>query len=307
MISVDIILATYNGDKYIEQQMLSLIGQTFAHWRCIIHDDGSTDRTLEIIKKYCVLDSRFELIEDGICLRNPGSNFIHTLQYSSSDYICFCDQDDIWLESKLETLVQGIQIKDNSIPQAIFCNAYLWNCNTNFIGGKATLAFPKNIESLLFLNCGIQGASSIFNKKMKDILLVPVKNLVMHDWYLTIAACTLGKIDYIHQNLMLYRQHGHNVTGAASGSLKEKTKNFFNNRVALIDKRHYQSLIDFFQVWKSDLEEKDAVTIQKFIESINRGYFSRLLFICSGRWNIYDSKIKLIIKFFVRPYFGGRD
>lgn len=302
---IDIILASYNGEKYIAQQLLSLVAQTFKDWKCIIHDDGSTDRTVEIIKKFCSVDSRFVFVEDSVQLKNPGKNFLHALEYSTSDFICFCDQDDIWLEAKLEKLYSAILSKDNSIPQAVFCNAYLWNSQTNKIWGNATLAFPSNVESLLFLNCGIQGASAIFNKKMRNYLLVKTGNLVMHDWYLTILACTIGKIGYLHENLMLYRQHENNVTGNASGSISEKFKNFFKNKNPLVDKKHYESLVCFYDAWKKKLNENDSRSICRFIKSVDKNFFYRLFMILSENWNIYGSKIKLILKFFIRPYFGG--
>lgn len=302
---IDIILAAYNGEKFIGQQLLSLLAQTYKDWRCIIHDDGSTDRTLEIVRKFCVLDSRFLLVEDSVQLKNPGKNFLHTLKYSASDFICFCDQDDVWLESKLEKLFGAIKEKDNSIPQAVFSNAYLWNSNTNKIYGQATLAFPRNIESLLFLNCGIQGAAAIFNKRMRETLLVSLENIVMHDWYLTIAACTFGKIDYLNENLMLYRQHGNNVTGNAAGSFLSKVKNFFRNNSPLIDKKHFESLVSFYTVWKSFLSEKDSKLIEEFIGSVSKNCVARFFMILGGNWNIYGSKMKLILKFFLRPYFGG--
>lgn len=303
---LDIILATYNGEKYIKQQLLSLVAQTFKDWKCIIHDDGSTDRTVEIIKKFCSLDSRFTLIEDSVHLKNPGKNFLHTLEYSTSDFICFCDQDDIWLESKLEKLYGAISEKNDSVPQSVFCNAHLWNSETNKIWGSATLAFPRDVESLLFLNCGIQGASAIFNRKMKDLLLVKIEKIVMHDWYLTILACTVGKIDYLHENLMLYRQHGDNVTGNASGTFFDKFKNFFKSKNPLVDRNHYESLSAFYEVWKDKLNEDDSRKIKNFLNSKNKNFFQRLLFILDGKWNIYGSKLKLIVKFLLRPYFGGR-
>lgn len=303
---IDIILATYNGEKFIEQQLLSLVAQTYKDWRCIIHDDGSTDSTLEIVRKFCALDSRFTVLEDSVQLKSPAKNFLYTLKYSTSDFICFCDQDDVWLDTKLEKLLCAIEKKDNLIPQVIFSNAYLWKSDTNEIYGKATLAFPQNIESLLFLNCGIQGAAGIFNKKMKDILLVPLENLVMHDWYLTIAGCTFGKIDYLYENLMLYRQHGNNVTGIAAGSFKTKIKTFFKNSTPLIDKKHFESLVSFYEVWKESLSKKDSKFIEEFIASVSKSGIKRFFMILKGKWNIYGSKLKLLLKFFLRPYFGGK-
>ncbi|MBD5440357.1 MAG: glycosyltransferase [Treponema sp.] len=303
---IDIILATYNGEKFIETQLLSLMAQSFKEWRCFIHDDGSNDKTVEIVKNICALDSRFFLIEDSVRLKNPGKNFIHTLSYSTSDFVCFCDQDDIWLESKLEKLYASICHKNNEIPQVVFSNAYCWNSEKNVIAGSATLAFPTNIESLLFLNCGIQGASAIFNKKMKETLLVPIEKLVMHDWYLTIAGCSLGQIDYLHENLMLYRQHGNNFTGSTSSSFRTKLKNFLKTNNSLIDENHFESLMSFYEVWGDKLLKNDSRKINAFIASISQSRLKRFLMILQGNWNIYGSRLKLVIKFFMRPYFGGK-
>lgn len=302
---IDIILATYNGEKFIEAQLLSLMAQSFKEWRCLIHDDGSNDKTVEIVKKICALDSRFFLIEDSVRLKNPGKNFIHTLSYSTSDFVCFCDQDDIWLESKLEKLYAAIYNKNTEIPYVIFSNAYCWNPEKNVIAGSATLAFPADTESLLFLNCGIQGASAIFNKKMKEFLLVPIEKLVMHDWYLTILGCSLGRVDYMHEHLMLYRQHGNNFTGCASGTFMAKLKNFFKTRNPLVDEKHLESLVSFYDVWSDKLLENDSRKIDAFIASVSQTKLKRLLMILQGNWNIYGSKLKLIIKLFLRPYFGG--
>lgn len=299
---IDILLATYNGEKFLEQQLLSLVGQTEKNWICYIHDDGSSDKTIEIIKKWVKIDKRFILIDDGILLKNSGKNFLHLLKYSTSDFVCFCDQDDVWLDTKLERLVRSIIKKDNTIPQVVFSNSYLWKSDSNLIYGNATLAFPTDIESLLFLNCGIQGAAGIFNKKMRDVLFVPLKICAMHDWYLTIVGCTFGEIDYIEERLMLYRQHGDNVTGFATGTMKEKFNNVFKTQKPLIDCKHYESLIAFFSQWSDYLSPMDKKNIENFIQSVHQNFFYRFFMIIRGRWRLYDSKIKLIAKFFLRPY-----
>lgn len=299
---IDIILATYNGEKYIRQQLFSLLSQTYTNWRCIVHDDGSTDDTISIIKEIANLDRRIVLKENGVQLHNSGKNFLHTLSYSNADFICFCDQDDVWLDTKLEKLISVIEKKDNLIPQVVFSNAYLWKSDKNEISGNATLAFPTDIESLLFLNCGIQGASAIFNGKMKESMLVPLNNLVMHDWYLTIIGCTFGEIHYLHENLMLYRQHGANVTGYADGSMKNKFCNLFKRKTPLIDSKHFESLKSFYDIWQKKLSEKNRKLIENFIKSTDVNSFLRFCFILKGKWRIYDSRIKLIIKFFLRPY-----
>ena len=106
-----ILLATYNGEKYIKAQIHSLLCQTYEDWNLLIHDDGSNDNTVNIIKKLQEKDERIILIEDGIKCGGAGANFLHILKnYSTADYITFCDQDDIWLETKIEELMQKMLI-----------------------------------------------------------------------------------------------------------------------------------------------------------------------------------------------------
>jgi len=299
---IDIIIATYNGEKYLKQQLFSLLSQTYQDWHCYIHDDGSTDSTVQIIEKFVELDSRFEFINDNIILHDSGKNFLHTLKNSKADFCCFCDQDDVWLDTKLEKQVNAILKKDNTIPQVIFSNSHLWNSNTNEIYGNATLAFPRKLKSLLYLNCGIQGCASIFNKKMVEILKNDLDVMCMHDYYLTLAGIVLGNIDYISENLMLYRQHGRNVTGYADSSVLSKYCSFFKRKSPLISHLHMESLKSFFNFWKEKMNISDSKLIEDFIKTEKTSFFSRFYFILRQKFNIYDSRLKLIIKFFLRKY-----
>ena len=102
--TVDILLATYNGELYIETQILSIISQTFKKWQLLIHDDGSSDTTIFIIKKWAAIDNRIKLIEDEVKTRNAAKNFMHLLKYSTAEYVMFCDQDDIWFDNKVQLM-----------------------------------------------------------------------------------------------------------------------------------------------------------------------------------------------------------
>ncbi|MEE1059148.1 MAG: glycosyltransferase family 2 protein [Treponema sp.] len=304
MEKINILLATYNGERYIEQQILSLLAQTERSWTCYIHDDGSTDNTVEIIKKWANIDKRIVLIEDGVSLKNAGKNFLHLLKYSKSDFVCFCDQDDVWLDSKLEKLFSTIKQKNNTIPQVVFSNAYLWDDDKNFIHDKAILAFPKRCKDLLFLNCGIQGASCIFNKKMKDILINDLIYMCMHDYYLTLAGIFLGEIDYINENLMLYRQHSNNVTGNADGNFIKKIKNFFSRNIPVVNTEHYKSLECFYEKWNKEIKGNDKKLICDFFNMRNMGCIGKIFYVLKNKYTLYNSKFLLIAKIIFRPYYG---
>ena len=123
--------------------------------------------------------------------------------------LCF-DQDDIWFDNKIELMISHFSKLDNNVPQVIYSNAYVWEPN-NGIKGLATLTFPKNVESFLFLNSGMQGCVSLFNDKMRNFLFQWEDICAMHDHLLHLLGLTLGKVSYLDVPLMLYRMHQNNV------------------------------------------------------------------------------------------------
>ena len=170
---LDILMATYNGEAYISQQIYSLQQQTFTDWRLLIHDDGSTDRTIEIIRELAATDQRICLIEDGLCFHSAGRNFMHLLSLSTAPFISFCDEDDIWLQNKLSTQMEVIQAEDNNIPQCVYCNAYVYNVKARRpIGGISILNIVKDLHDVLFANGGIQGCAMIINDKLREKCLL---------------------------------------------------------------------------------------------------------------------------------------
>ena len=104
MPQIDILMATYNGGEYIAAQIRSLQNQTFSDWHLIVHDDGSTDDTMKIVNDFCKIDNRIEVLDDGKSFHGPAGNFVHLMKSSTAPYMIFCDQDDIWLEDKLQKL-----------------------------------------------------------------------------------------------------------------------------------------------------------------------------------------------------------
>ena len=111
---IDILLATYNGGRYLIPQIQSLQNQTFQNWHLWIHDDGSKDETPALLERFVREDSRITWIKDDVLLHSASENFMHLLRFSTADYTICCDQDDIWLEDKLQVLYDAIRCRDNS-------------------------------------------------------------------------------------------------------------------------------------------------------------------------------------------------
>ena len=97
MFQIDILMATYNGGRYVAQQIRSLQNQTYADWTLWVHDDGSTDDTIPILCRMALSDERIHIVQDEVRLHDPAWNFMYLLRLSRADYAIFCDQDDLWL------------------------------------------------------------------------------------------------------------------------------------------------------------------------------------------------------------------
>ncbi len=297
MEKIDILMATFNGGKFIERQIFSLISQSHKNWRLLVHDDGSNDGTIEIVKRFSELDSRIILIEDGLKYGNAGSNFLSLLNYCTSNFIIFCDQDDIWLDSKLEKLY--LLLKSEDSPAAVYSNAYGFDGN-GIISEKVSLIERNELSNSLFLNSGVQGCSLMFNRKLLEIVLKKPDYIYMHDHYLTMAAVSFGKLIYLDECLMLYRQHANNVTGNISISFKERLNSFLQRSNPIIDKNHYNANLAFYYFFEPRFTTKQKEIFTSYIVFPNLSFFNKIKSIFKYNFRIGNSKAILILKLFFK-------
>lgn len=302
MAKVDILLATYNGEAYISSQILSILSQSFRDWRLLVHDDGSTDRTVELVKYWQTVDSRIVLIEDGIKFGNAAANFLYLVKCASAEYIMFCDQDDIWFDNKVERMERAIARRNHEIPQVVYSNAYVWKPDTEGIVGLATLTFPQTLRQLLFLNSGMQGCVAIFNWKMQEMLGRWKGECAMHDHLLHLIGLSLGEVEYLPLPLMLYRQHDHNVTGETAVCVYNWKRLCAHRRLPVVDKRHYKGVRSFYCQFKELLEADKCLLLKKYIELPSENFCKRCIDIFFHRFQLYDSVLKLLLKVILRPY-----
>lgn len=299
---VDILLASYNGELYIGQQILSLQAQTYKNWRLLIHDDGSTDRTIDIIKKYEKSDNRIVLLEDHIKCGGAASNFMHLIHFSDAPYVMFCDQDDIWLDNKIEIMYNNIKEKNNRIAQILYSNSYIWDSESTIIKGLATITFPNKLSHLLFLNSGMQGCVAIFNKEVTNLLKLWKGEIAMHDHILHLVGLSMGEVTYLAKNLMLYRQHTNNVTGSCSGKEIEVKRVVSNRKLPVVDRKHYQSIGKFVQIYESFLSHDMISVFNTYLSMPDFSIFYKLVILMNNDFRLYNSRLKLFLKFLIRPY-----
>lgn len=299
---IDILMATYNGESFIRQQIASIQNQTMTDWVLYIHDDGSTDLTLEIIREFALQDERIVLIEDGISFHEPASNFMYLLKYVQSDYVIFSDQDDIWLENKLEVMYREIQHYDAQIPVAVYGNGYIYNSNSNEISGRSILVPPAGLGTVLFMNGGIQGCAVMMNRALYKICQEYSGFLAMHDHVVTLAAFTFGRMIYIDQKLMLYRRHNQTVTDVVFRNFGDKIVSFVHNRKPVIDLKHFKAIQAFYYFYAERMAEKERNLFLHFLKMEKMSRLRLMYTILRYPFNLYNSKFILLAKLFIRPF-----
>lgn len=211
MKSVTVLLSTYNGEKYLNEQLESLGAQVNVDLKILVRDDGSSDQTTNILNKW----KKAGLLEwyQGENLKSALSFMDLVYNAPESDYYAFCDQDDVWDSNKLESAINFLDNLDQSIP-ALYCsNTRLVDNNLETI--KTSSKRTKiSLGSALLVNPAI-GCTMVFNKKLKEYLNFYVNsNLHMHDaWIYRVCFALNGNIIFDEIPHISYRQHGENVVG----------------------------------------------------------------------------------------------
>ena len=235
--TVDVLLATYNGEKYIREQIESILNQTYKNIRLIISDDCSKDNTPEILKEYEKNDNRVELY---IQEENLGvvKNIEFLLGKVKDKYYMLSDQDDVWKEQKIEKSVEKLK---NENLDLVFGDLEVVDENLNTLYGsfnkfmKLDRKIEKYIDSykLQYLYNCITGCTIISRKKLIDKIL-PLPNnskYMVHDYWMGLMVALNGKIGYIKETYIKYRQHGNNQVGIEKKSHKfkelEQVRNLF--------------------------------------------------------------------------------
>ena len=300
--SVAILMATYNGANYIARQLDSLMEQTYPYWRLVVHDDGSTDDTLAIVNGYSARDPRIILLDDRVSKQGASKNYLHLLNEVDSDLYLFCDQDDIWLANKIECMVN--KIAGSQQPTLVYGNAYFYR-EGRVIDQKTTTIHPHTLRDSLFFNSGIQGCSMIINAQLLA-LLKPFPDVVaMHDHLLTMGAVAFGRIVYVDEVLMWYRQHALNVTGNQKLGYLTKIRAFFKSGKPVIDSAHFVANQAFYSRYFPLLTGENRELFQAYFRyAHSRSVVKRITILIKNRFTLGDKKGVLILKTMLRKPIG---
>lgn len=231
---IAILLATYNGAKYIEQQLQSLLEQTNQEWTVYIHDDGSQDGTVDIITSYAQKYPEHFVKVEGQATGSAKTNFFYLMTQVEAPYVMCCDQDDIWLPDKIQLTLDNMHELENEVegqkdvPLLVFTELKVVDNEMNTIADKMSDMQKLNCKRTqtrdLVIQNYITGCTMMINHKLlrmalgknqeSDSIIPNVNNIIMHDWWCALVAAEYGRLKFISKPTILYRQHDDNSVGA---------------------------------------------------------------------------------------------
>ncbi|MCM1235412.1 MAG: glycosyltransferase family 2 protein [Ruminococcus flavefaciens] len=311
MDKVVILLCTYNGEKYIQEQLDSILKQTYCEWICYIHDDNSTDSTPKILEDYMNnYPDRFKLLNYQNTKHGASENFMSLLKFASINcsekYYMLCDQDDSWLPEKIEKSVRAMEDDESfSGIKLVYCDQFVTNEKLKIIVDSTHKLVGKSLKDdnftrIIFRNTAA-GCCMLFNKDLLNLIaqLRDNENIVMHDWWIMLVASYVGKVFFLNEPLMLYRQHDDNTVGVDSNNWKKKAKKYLTNYETSINARKEQTarcklqMSELRQLHQDSSRQKE---LNLFFEICKKNKISRcFLFLKNG----YIAKNNLFLLLFV--------
>jgi glycosyltransferase involved in cell wall biosynthesis len=226
---IDILLAVFNGERYLGEQIDSLLGQTDGNWSLLVRDDGSTDGSVALASEYQRRHpGRIRLIGAASPFAGALGNYSALLDRSSAGYVMFCDQDDVWLPGKIALTRAKMKALEDAwggdAPLLVHTDMRVTDARLCVVAEslwryqKSDPEAGSSLNRLLLQNCAT-GCSVMINRRLRELAQPIPREAMMHDWWLALVAAAFGRIGHLAEPTLMYRQHGENDTGAKRWSL----------------------------------------------------------------------------------------
>ena len=298
---VSVALAAYNGEKYLREQLDSILNQDFKDFTLYISDDGSSDGTLKILDEYAAKDSRVKLFPKHEPNESACRHFLYMLENIQSDLYLFCDQDDVWTGNHIGSFVEkykALSDDEKNLPVLIHSDLKIVDSSLNEISPSLFeySHLPKNPDRRFYFQLNnVTGCACMINNELKNYALKNtamldenLSKVLMHDHFFATIAAEFGKKIFIPESTVLYRQHGTNVCGAGEGwNLKSFIKKVFSysqHKISYsqhkISYSQHKIFAGFFAgYFREELSEKEYSCLVSYSQLEKRNKISRLLFL----------------------------
>jgi glycosyltransferase involved in cell wall biosynthesis len=220
---VEVLLATYNGERFLREQIDSILTQDYVNLRVLARDDGSSDATVSILNEYAErFPNRFRLMPSSAGTGSPKDNFLILMRGASAQYVCFSDQDDIWLPDKVSRTKRAMDELESrwgsDTPLLVFTDArvvddQLRTLHESFWAHEKIEPDRIHHLALLLGRSVVTGCTMLLNRRLLELSFAMPSDASMHDRWIGLLACTIGKACAVKAQTLLYRQHDRNVVG----------------------------------------------------------------------------------------------
>ena len=266
---ITVLMSTYNGEKYLQEQLDSILNQKNVEVRLIVRDDGSIDRTREILFDYQKAYPNVHVILDNLKLYACMSFLSLITTISDDDYFALADQDDIWELDKLERAISMLKTIDEDQIALYFSNLKIVDSTGKFYRYSHDTERKLDNKYSSLLDNQMTGCTAVYNRKLAEFVQGKMpERFSMHDTYLFIVAAFFGKTIYDSEAKINYRQHGNNVVGA---SLKKRGKLSYIPRIAKrifnrsLQPRH-NNAVQFDKLYGEYLNAKDKEKVKELVD-----------------------------------------
>jgi glycosyltransferase involved in cell wall biosynthesis len=221
--AVEVLLATYNGARFLREQLDSVFAQDYENVRVLARDDGSSDQTNEILAQYARrFPERMRIMPTGFMTGSAKKNFGFLMQASTADYICFCDQDDVWLPDKLSAAKHAMDQLESrwstNTPLLVFSDLrvvddQLQTLHPSFWSHMGIDPGQVGRLATVLVQSLVTGCTAMVNRKLIELACHMPEEAFMHDRWIALLIACFGRAGFVRSPTVLYRQHGENVLG----------------------------------------------------------------------------------------------
>lgn len=284
---IDILMAVYQGEAYVAEQIESILKQTYTDWTLLIGDDGSKDRTMEILLAFeAKYPSKIRVIPNKVNSGSAQANFFHLLSLSKAAYAMTCDHDDVWLPDKVEKTMGEMERLERESPPGtpILVHTDLEVVDENLRTIAPSMFQLQNLDSrrvslsrLLAQNV-VTGCTMLANRPLLDLAKDPPASAIMHDWWLALVAAAFGRIGFVDDPTIRYRQHGNNEVGAKN----VRDPKYVAARLSKTEQIHkvltdtYRQAAGFYGRYQDKLTEEQAKLVLGYAKMPEYGKLRRM-------------------------------
>lgn len=275
---VEVLLATYNGVRFLREQIDSILSQDYKNLRVSARDDGSSDGTTAILNEYAKrFPDRFHIVQSGLPTGSAKGNFLQLMKAATANYICFSDQDDVWLPNKISRTMDAMVAlqarRGSDIPLLVFTDLRVVDQELKTLHEsfwKQAAIKPSSINRLAAIlgQNVVTGCTALINHRLLNMALLMPPEASMHDAWIALLTSAFGAAGIVQAKTVLYRQHDQNVVGidARSKSLRKLIKRFLQRNPRVLQWQRNESMAKaFLRVHGKSLSRESRKVLEAYL------------------------------------------